>query len=68
MTTQSTPPFPITRIAHTNQRWEYHQEENCSVQRLNALGQVGWRLVGSPSVKAFAGTSNRLLYVFERPT
>lgn len=70
MTTQqdnSAPPR-ISPTVQVGQRWEYYQEDNCSTQRLNALGQVGWRLVGPPAVKAFAGHSNRLVYVFERPS
>ncbi len=68
MTTPQTPAPPITPTVQIGQRWEYYQETGCSTQRLNALGQVGWRLVGAPTMRPAVMHSGSLLYVFERPS
>jgi len=59
---------PVSVIAQTQQRWEYHQEDECSTARLNELGGDGWRLVGPPVIARMnLGSSGKLMYVFERP-
>ncbi len=57
----------ISMIGQVQQRWQYAQELNCTVARLNQLGNEGWRLVGPPVTQSVLGTSGKLLYVFERP-
>jgi len=57
----------ISMIGQVPQKWQYAQEFDCSIARLNQLGGEGWRLVGPPVSRATLGTSGKLLYVFERP-
>jgi len=66
---QNDPQRPrISMVVEAPQRWQYAQVFNCSLERLNELGNEGWHLVGPPVIaKMSLGTSGRLLYVFERP-
>ncbi len=58
----------ISMIGQVPQKWQYAQQFDCSVARLNELGADGWRLVGPPVIAMTTlGTSGKLLYVFERP-
>ena len=58
----------ISMVGQVPQKWQYAQQFDCSVQRLNELGNDGWRLVGPPIIASMSlGTSGKLLYVFERP-
>ncbi len=66
---QNDPQRPrISMVVEAPQKWQYAQVFNCSLERLNELGNEGWHLVGPPVIaKMSLGTSGRLLYVFERP-
>ncbi len=58
----------ISTVVEAPQKWQYAQVFNCSLERLNELGNDGWHLVGPPVIaKMSLGSSGRLLYVFERP-
>jgi len=66
---QTDPQRPrISMVVDARQQWQYAQQFDCSVDRLNELGRDGWHLVGPPVIaKMSLGSSGRLLYVFERP-
>jgi hypothetical protein len=58
----------ISMVIDARQQWQYAQQFDCSVDRLNELGRDGWHLVGPPVIASISlGTSGKLLYVFERP-
>ncbi len=58
----------ISMVIDARQQWQYAQQFDCSVDRLNELGRDGWHLVGPPVIASMSlGTSGKLLYVFERP-
>ncbi len=58
----------ISMVVDARQQWQYAQQFDCSVDRLNELGRDGWHLVGPPIIASMSlGTSGKLLYVFERP-
>jgi len=58
----------ISMVAAVSQKWQYGQELNCTLERLNELGQDSWELVGSPVIaRTVLGSSGQLLYVFKRP-
>ena len=65
---QNTTPTPrISQVIQVPQQWQYGQQFDCTVARLNELGKEGWELVGAPVTQSVLGTSGRLLYVFKRP-
>jgi len=42
---QNDPQRPrISMVAAVSQKWQYGQELNCTLERLNELGQDGWEL------------------------
>ncbi len=58
----------ISMVIQAPQQWQYGQQFDCTVARLNELGKEGWELVGSPTItRTTLGTSGQLLYVFKRP-
>jgi hypothetical protein len=64
----STPPPRISMVIQVPQQWQYAQQVDCTVARLNELGKDGWELTGPPVVaNTTLGTSGKLLYVFKRP-
>ena len=66
---QDTTPTPrISQVIQVPQQWQYGQQFDCTVARLNELGKEGWELVGPPTItRTTLGTSGQLLYVFKRP-
>ncbi len=57
----------LSLVIQAPQQWQYAQQADCTVARLNELGRDGWELVGAPVTQSVLGTSGRLLYVFKRP-
>ncbi len=58
----------ISMVIQAPQQWQYGQQFDCTVARLNELGKEGWELVGSPTIaRTVLGSSGQLLYVFKRP-
>jgi len=57
----------ISMVAQMPQQWQYAQEFDCSMARLQELGKDGWELVGAPVSHSVLGTSGKFLYVFKRP-
>jgi len=66
---RSNVPSPrISMVIQAPQQWQYGQQFDCTVARLNELGKEGWELVGPPTItRTTLGTSGQLLYVFKRP-
>ena len=50
-----------------NLRSENYRLDPAFVQELNALGQVGWELVGLTSVNFKSGATDNIAMVFKRP-
>jgi len=63
----TTPPPRISMVIQVPQQWQYAQQMDCTVARLNELGRDGWELVGPPITQSVLGTTGKLLYVFKRP-
>ncbi len=63
----NTPPPRISMVIQAPQQWQYAQQVDCTVARLNELGRDGWELVGPPITQSVLGTTGKFLYVFKRP-
>ena len=63
----NTAPPRISMVIQVPQQWQYAQQVDCTVARLNELGRDGWELVGPPTTQSVLGTTGKLLYVFKRP-